>query len=167
MREEWQNFKEGIWTSQINVSAFIQKNYKPYDGDESFLVGATQSTKDLWAQVLELTKQEREAGGVLDMDTKVISTITSHGPGYINKDLETIVGLQTDKPLKRALMPYGGIRMAEKACKDNGYELVVSSYVNNSDGLQYSKITKVVLKYDYSISLLDISSEKEIVGYAR
>lgn len=120
---EWENFKHGIWEREINVRDFIQKNYTPYDGDDSFLVGPTEATKTLWAQVMDLSKQEREAGGVLDMDTKVISTITSHGPGYLNKDLETIVGFQTDKPFKRSLQPYGGIRMAVKACQDNGYEV--------------------------------------------
>ena len=98
-------------------------NDTPYDGDESFLAEATQNTKDLWNMVLDLQKKEREAGGVLDMDTKVVSTITSHGPGYLDKSKETIVGFQTDKPFKRSLQPYGGIRMAEKACSDNGYEV--------------------------------------------
>ena len=121
--EGWQGFEAGTWKKEINVRSFIKHNYTPYDGDENFLAKATQNTADLWEQVLELSKQEREAGGVLDMDTKVISTITSHGPAYLDKDKETIVGFQTDKPFKRALMPYGGIRMAEKACADNGYEL--------------------------------------------
>ncbi|MBO5354407.1 MAG: formate C-acetyltransferase [Lachnospiraceae bacterium] len=121
MREEWNNFTSGIWVKEINVRDFIQKNYTPYEGDDSFLCEATQNTKDLWAQVMELTKEEREKGGVLDMDTKIISTITSHGPGYLNKDKETIVGFQTDMPFKRALQPNGGIRMAVKACEDNGY----------------------------------------------
>ena len=121
MREEWNNFTSGIWVKEINVRDFIQKNYTPYEGDDSFLCEATQNTKDLWAQVMELTKEEREKGGVLDMDTKIISTITSHGPGYLNKDKETIVGFQTDKPFKRSLQPNGGIRMAVKACEDNGY----------------------------------------------
>ena len=102
---------------------FIQKNYHPYDGDEAFLAGPTQNTLDLWDEVLDLSRKEREAGGVLDMDTKVISTITSHGPGYLDKSKETIVGLQTDAPFKRSLQPYGGIRMAQKACADNGYTL--------------------------------------------
>ena len=119
----WKGFESGTWTREINVRSFIKHNFTPYDGNEGFLVGPTKATLELWDQVMELTRQEREAGGVLDMDTKVISTITSHGPGYLNKSLEKIVGLQTDKPLKRALMPYGGIRMAEKACKDNGYEI--------------------------------------------
>ncbi len=121
--EEWYGFEEGTWSKEINVRSFIRHNFTPYYGDESFLCGSTQNTRDLWEQVLDLTKQEREAGGVLDMDTDIISTITSHGPGYLNKDKEKIVGFQTDKPFKRALMPYGGIRMAEKACKDNGYEI--------------------------------------------
>ncbi len=121
--EGWHGFEGGTWQKEINVRSFIRHNYTPYDGDESFLAGPTESTTALWQQVLELSRLEREAGGVLDMDTKLISTITSHAPGYIDKDKEKIVGLQTDKPMKRALMPYGGIRMAEKACKDNGYEL--------------------------------------------
>ncbi len=121
--EEWDGFEYATWAREVNVRSFIQHNYTPYDGDESFLTEPTANTLDLWEQVSELTKEEIARGGVLDMDTSVISTITSHGPGYLNKDKETIVGLQTDKPFKRALMPYGGIRMAEKACKDNGYEV--------------------------------------------
>ncbi len=123
MREEWISFNKGIWTKEIDVRDFIQKNYTPYDGDDAFLAGPTKATQTLWDQVMELTKQEQEKGGVLDMDTKIISTITSHGPGYLNKDLETIVGFQTDKPFKRSLQPYGGIRMAMKACEDNGYHV--------------------------------------------
>ena len=121
--EGWRGFEGGTWVKEINVRSFIKHNFTPYDGDDSFLVGPTKATEELWAQVLELSRREREAGGVLDMDTKVISTITSHGPGYLNKEKEKIVGLQTDKPFKRALMPYGGIRMAEKACADNGYTI--------------------------------------------
>ena len=123
MREEWASFREGNWQKEINVRDFIQKNYTPYEGDDSFLQGPTEATKELWAQVMELSRQEREKGGVLDMDTSVISAITSHGPGYLNKDLEKIVGFQTDKPFKRSLQPYGGIRMAMKACEDNGYKV--------------------------------------------
>ena len=123
MRNEWRTFSGGVWEKEINVRDFIQKNYTPYDGDEEFLAGPTQNTKDLWDQVMDLSKKEREAGGVLDMDTKIISTITSHGPGYLDKNKETIVGFQTDKPFKRSLQPYGGIRMAEKACSDNGYQV--------------------------------------------
>ena len=113
--EAWEGFEAGTWTREINVRSFIRHNYTPYNGDEAFLAGPTQNTLDLWEQVSQLSKEEREHGGVLDMDTEIISTITSHGPGYLNKDKETIVGFQTDKPFKRALMPYGGIRMAEKA----------------------------------------------------
>ena len=120
---EWEGFRPGKWSSFVNVRDFIQKNFTPYDGDESFLTGPTEATKQLWAQVMDLSRQEREAGGVLDMDTKIISTITSHGPGYLNKDLEQIVGLQTDKPFKRSLQPFGGIRMAQQACKEYGYEV--------------------------------------------
>lgn len=123
MQNPWRTFQTGAWEQEINVRDFIQKNYTPYDGDEAFLTGPTADTTALWEQVLELSKKEREARGVLDMDTKVISTITSHGPGYLDKEKEKIVGFQTEKPLKRALQPYGGIRMAVKACKDNGYEV--------------------------------------------
>lgn len=123
MKQEWKDFVGGSWENEINVRDFIQKNYTPYDGDEEFLAEATQNTKDLWDMVLDLQKQERDAGGVLDMDTKIISTIVSHGPGYLDKSKETIVGFQTDKPFKRALQPYGGVRMAEKSCTDNGYEV--------------------------------------------
>ena len=133
MREEWKGFKNGAWEKEINVRDFIQKNYEPYDGDASFLAGPTQNTTDLWNQVLDLQKKERAAGGVLDMDTKVVSTITSHGAGYLDKDKETIVGFQTDKPFKRSLQVNGGIRMAMKACSDNGYEVdpeVVDFYTN-------------------------------------
>ncbi|HOO06350.1 MAG TPA: formate C-acetyltransferase [Ruminococcus sp.] len=121
---EWEGFTPGRWSNtSVNVRDFIKKNYTPYDGDESFLAAPTEATKKLWEQVMDLTRQEREAGGVLDMDTKIISTITSHGAGYLNKDLEQIVGLQTDKPFKRALQPFGGIRMAQQACKEYGYEV--------------------------------------------
>ena len=123
MIQEWNGFKKGVWENEINVRDFIQKNYTPYDGDDSFLAGPTKATSELWEQVLDLSKKEREAGGVLDMDTKTISTITSHGAGYLDKDKEKIVGFQTDKPFKRSLQPYGGIRMAKKACEDNGYKV--------------------------------------------
>ncbi len=119
----WDAFEGGTWQKEINVANFIKHNYTPYDGDSSFLCGPTKETIELWEQVLSLTKQEIEAGGVLDMDTKTVSTITSHAPAYLDKSKEKIVGFQTDKPFKRALMPYGGIRMAEKACADNGYTI--------------------------------------------
>ena len=122
--KEWDGFTEGRWSSSsINVRDFIKKNYTPYEGDESFLAPPTEATKKLWEQVMDLSRQEREAGGVLDMDTKIVSTITSHEAGYLNKDLEQIVGLQTDKPFKRALQPFGGIRMAQQACREYGYEV--------------------------------------------
>ena len=121
---EWEGFTEGRWSNTaVNVRDFIQRNYTPYDGDDQFLAGPTEATKQLWAQVSELAQKEREAGGVLDMDTEIISTITSHAAGYLNRDLEKIVGLQTDKPFKRALQPFGGIRMAQQACKEYGYEV--------------------------------------------
>ena len=123
--KEWEGFSGRVWKEEINVRDFIQNNYTPYDGDESFLSDATESTNKLWEKLKELQKEERAKGGVLDMDTDVVSTLTSHAPGYIDesmKDLEKVVGLQTDKPLKRAFMPFGGIRMAEEACKTYGYE---------------------------------------------
>ncbi len=116
-------FIGGKWQKEINVRDFIQRNYTPYDGDSSFLTGPTSATQKLWKECCDLFKKERENGGVLDMDTKIVSTITSHGAGYIDKSLEKIVGLQTDKPLKRSLQPFGGIRMAEGACKSYGYEV--------------------------------------------
>ena len=120
----WEGFNPGRWNrTSVNVRDFIQQNYTPYEGDDSFLAGPTEATKTLWAQVMDLSKQEREAGGVLDMDTKIVSTITSHEAGYLNKDLEQIVGFQTDKPFKRSLQPFGGIRMAQNACHENGYEV--------------------------------------------
>ena len=116
-------FIGGKWQKEINVRDFIQRNYTPYDGDSSFLAPATEATKKLWEECCDLFKKERENGGVLDMDTKIVSSITSHGAGYIDKPLEKIVGLQTDKPLKRSLQPFGGIRMAEGACKSYGYQV--------------------------------------------
>ena len=120
---EWDGFNQGRWSSNINVRDFIKKNYTPYDGDESFLAPPTDATNKLWAQIMELTRLEREKGGVLDMDTDIVSTITSHDAGYLNKDLEQIVGLQTDKPFKRSLQPFGGIRMAQNSCSQYGYEV--------------------------------------------
>ena len=123
--EQWNGFEGRLWKEEINVREFIQNNYTPYDGDESFLEPATEATNKLWGKLQELQKEERAKGGVLDMDTDIVSSITSHAPGYIDedlKDLEQIVGLQTDKPLKRAFMPFGGIRMAEQSCEMYGYE---------------------------------------------
>ncbi len=123
--EQWKGFEQGKWCDDIDTRDFIQKNYTPYDGDESFLAGPTDATNKLWGKLQELQKEERAKGGVLDMETKVVSGITAYGPGYISeadKDLEKVVGLQTDKPLKRAFMPFGGIKMAEQACSTYGYE---------------------------------------------
>ena len=119
--KQWNGFNKGDWQSEINVRDFIQHNYTPYEGDNKFLTQPTEKTKKLWNEVLDLYKQEHNApGGVLDIDTKTISTINSHDAGYIDKDLEVIVGLQTDKPLKRAIMPFGGIRIVEKSCEAYG-----------------------------------------------
>ena len=123
--EQWEGFDGSLWKEEVNVRDFIQKNYTVYDGDESFLAGPTDATNKLWGILQGLQKEERAKGGVLDMETKVVSGITSYGPGYISeadKDLEKVVGLQTDKPLKRAFMPFGGIKMAEQACSTYGYE---------------------------------------------
>ncbi len=123
-KTQWEGFTLGKWSNgSVNVRDFIQRNYTPYNGDESFLEGPTAATTELWEQVSELSKQEREAGGVLDMDTKIVSTLTSHGAGYLNKDKEKIVGFQTDKPFKRSLQPFGGIRMAQTACENYGYHV--------------------------------------------
>ena len=123
--DQWNGFKGRLWKEEINVRDFVQNNYKPYDGDESFLEGPTEATNKLWGKLQELQKEERAKGGVLDMETKVVAGLTAYGPGYIDesmKELEQVVGLQTDKPLKRAFMPYGGIKMAEESCKNYGYE---------------------------------------------
>ena len=140
--EAWEGFDGRIWKMEVNTRDFIQKNYRPYDGDESFLQDATEATKKLWSDVMTLQKEERAKGGVLDMETKVVSTLTSYGAGYISDDptLEKVVGLQTDKPLKRAFMPFGGIKMAEQACQTYGYtpdpELhkIFNEYVTTSGG---------------------------------
>lgn len=122
MKEQWQGFKGSKWQDEVDVRDFIQNNYKPYNGGESFLEGPTESTNTLWEKLQKLQKEERAKGGVLDMETEVVSSLTAYGPGYLDKDLEKVVGLQTDKPLKRAFMPYGGIRMSEEACETYGYK---------------------------------------------
>lgn len=123
VKNAWENFKGEKWKAEIDVRDFILNNVNVFEGDESFLAEATEATKQLWDQVMDLTTKERENGGVLDMDTKIVSSITSHDPGYLNKDIEKVVGFQTDKPFKRSLQPYGGIRMAEQACESYGYEM--------------------------------------------
>ena len=125
MRNEWRGFNDGKWSDEVNMREFIQKNYTGYDGDESFLANATEATDKLWGKLKELQKEERAKGGVLDMETEVVSSMTAYGAAYIDenlKNLEKVVGLQTDKPLKRAFMPYGGIKMAEQACTTYGYQ---------------------------------------------
>ena len=119
--KEWDGFEGRLWKEEINVRQFIQDNYTPYDGNEDFLAGPTEATNKLWGALQKLQKQERAKGGVLDMETEVVTGITAYGPGYIDeslKDLETIVGLQTDKPLKRAFMPYGGIKIGRASCRE-------------------------------------------------
>ena len=118
----WADFNKGKWQDSVNVRDFIQQNHTPYEGDSTFLQGPTENTTELWEKILELSEKERE-NGILDADTSIISTIISHEAGYITKDKETIVGLQTDAPLKRAIMPYGGLRMVETGLKSYGYEL--------------------------------------------
>ena len=120
--EQWNGFKGRLWKEEVNVRDFIQKNYTAYDGGEEFLAGPTDATNKLWDKLQALQKEERAKGGVLDMDTHIVTGLTAHGAGYLDKELEKIVGLQTDKPLKRAFMPYGGIKMAEQACQMYGYE---------------------------------------------
>ncbi|TWK47515.1 formate C-acetyltransferase [Bacillus paralicheniformis] len=121
--EQWKGFTTNVWQKEVNVRDFILSNFEPYQGDESFLEPPTEATSALWDHVMDLTKKERENGGVLDMDTEIVSTITSHGPGYLDKDLEKVVGVQTDEPFKRSLQPFGGIRMAKQACESYGFEL--------------------------------------------
>ena len=123
MRNEWKEFKPGRWVDEVDVRDFIMNNYTPYDGDESFLSGPSVATAKLWDELQRLQKEERAKGGVLDMETSVVSSLTSYGPGYLDKDLEKVVGLQTDKPLKRAFMPYGGIKMAQQAAESYGYHI--------------------------------------------
>ena len=119
----WNGFVDGAWKDEINVRDFIQKNYKPYEGDEEFLVGATERTRSLMKKLESLFELERQYGGVLDIDTATVSSLTAYSPGYLDKDNELIVGLQTNRPLKRGVCPFGGIRMAKQACEAYGYEL--------------------------------------------
>ncbi len=173
---EWNGFKEGGWSegyNSIDVRDFIVKNYTPYEGDDSFLAPATSETKKLWDQVLELTKEETLKGGVLDMDTSVISSITSHGAGYLNKEIEKIVGFQTEKPFKRSLQPYGGIRMAETSCKEYGYEVdesVVDIFTKyrktHNQGVfdAYTDEMKLVRKHGLITGLPDAYGRGRIIG---
>ena len=174
--EGWDGFEGRIWKEEINVRDFIQKNYKPYDGDESFLADATDATNRLWGELQKLQKEERKKGGVLDMDTEIVSSITSHGPGYIAesmKDLERVVGLQTDKPLKRAFMPFGGIRMAEEACSTYGYtpspklhEIFTKYHKTHNDGVfdVYTPEMKLARHSHIVTGLPDTYGRGRIVG---
>ena len=175
-RDEWQGFEGRIWKEEVNVRDFIQKNYKPYEGDESFLADPTEATDKLWGALQKLQKEEREKGGVLDCETKVVSSLTSYGPGYIDeslKDLEQVVGLQTDKPLKRAFMPYGGIRMAEQAAESYGYEIdpelkyVFENYMtthNDAVFAAYTEEMKLARKTHVVTGLPDTYGRGRIVG---
>lgn len=176
MQAEWKGFKPGKWNHEINVRDFIQHNYTPYNGNESFLTGPTEATNILWQQLQTLQKEERAKGGVLDMETEKVSTLTSYGPGYISektKELEKVVGLQTDKPLKRAYMPYGGSRMAEQALTTYGYELspkmhdIFENYVTtHNDGVfaAYTKEMKAVRHAHILTGLPDTYGRGRIVG---
>ena len=175
-RDEWQGFEGRIWKEEVNVRDFIQKNYKPYDGDESFLADPTDATNKLWGALQKLQKEEREKGGVLDCETEVVSSLTSYGPGYIDeslKDLEQVVGLQTDKPLKRAFMPYGGIRMAEQAAESYGYEInpelkyVFENYMTTHNDAVFAAYTdemKLARKTHVVTGLPDTYGRGRIVG---
>ncbi len=174
--EQWEGFEGRIWKEEVNVRDFIQKNYKPYDGDESFLADPTEATNKLWGALQKLQKEEREKGGVLDCETEVVSGLTSYGPGYIDeslKDLEQVVGLQTDKPLKRAFMPYGGIRMAEQAAESYGYELnpelkhVFEDYITTHNDAVFAAYTdemKLARKTHVVTGLPDTYGRGRIVG---
>ena len=174
--EQWAGFEGRIWREEVNVRDFIQKNYKPYDGDESFLAEPTDATNKLWGALQKLQKEEREKGGVLDCETEVVSGLAAYGPGYIDesmKDLEQVVGLQTDKPLKRAFMPYGGIRMAEQAAESYGYEInpelkyVFENYMtthNDAVFAAYTNEMKLARKTHVVTGLPDTYGRGRIVG---
>ena len=174
--EQWAGFEGRIWREEVNVRDFIQKNYKPYDGDESFLAEPTDATNKLWGALQKLQKEEREKGGVLDCETEVVSGLTAYGPGYIDesmKDIEQVVGLQTDKPLKRAFMPYGGIRMAEQAAESYGYEInpelkyVFENYMtthNDAVFAAYTNEMKLARKTHVVTGLPDTYGRGRIVG---
>ena len=174
--EQWAGFEGRIWREEVNVRDFIQKNYKPYDGDESFLAEPTDATNKLWGALQKLQKEEREKDGVLDCETEVVSGLTAYGPGYIDesmKDLEQVVGLQTDKPLKRAFMPYGGIRMAEQAAESYGYEInpelkyVFENYMTTHNDAVFAAYTdemKLARKTHVVTGLPDTYGRGRIVG---
>ncbi len=174
--EQWNGFEGRIWKIEVNVRDFIQKNYTPYDGDESFLAGPTEATTKLWDALQKLQKEERAKDGVLDCETSVVQSMTAYGPGYIDenlKDLEQIVGLQTDKPLKRAFMPYGGIKMAVQAAESYGYEIdpelkhIFTDYMTTHNDAVFSAYTpemRVARKTHVVTGLPDTYGRGRIVG---
>ena len=176
MREEWRGFSGTKWLDEVNMREFIQANYTGYNGNEDFLVGPTEATNKLWGKLKELQKEERAKGGVLDMETEVVSSATAYGPGYIDeslKSLEKVVGLQTDKPLKRAFMPYGGIKMAEQACTTYGYqpseklhEIFTKYCKTHNDGVfdAYTDEMKIVRHNHILTGLPDTYGRGRIVG---
>ncbi|MCD8384397.1 MAG: formate acetyltransferase, partial [Clostridiales bacterium] len=173
---QWSGFEGRIWKDEVNVRDFIQKNYRPYDGDESFLAGPTDATNRLWAALQKLQKEERTRGGVLECETRVVSGLTAYGPGYIDeslKNLEQVVGLQTDKPLKRAFMPYGGIKMAVQAAETYGYEIdpqlkkVFTDYVTTHNDAVFAAYTpemRLARKTHVVTGLPDTYGRGRIVG---
>ena len=169
---EWRNFKEGDWTKQIDVRNFIQTNYTPYEGDESFLADATDRTKGLNAKIEELFRQEREKGGVLDVDTERVSSLLSYEPGYVDRKNEIIFGLQTDKPLKRTVNPFGGMRMAKQACEAYGYtvgERIKANFeykTTHNDGVfrVYTDEMRALRKYGILTGLPDAYGRGRIIG---
>ena len=174
--EQWSGFSGRIWKDEVNVRDFIQTNYQPYDGDESFLAGPTEATNKLWGALQKLQKEERARGGVLECETEVVSGLTSYGPGYIDeklKDLEKIVGIQTDKPLKRAFMPYGGIKMAVQAAETYGYTInpelkrIFTEYTTtHNDGVfaAYTPEMRLARKTHIVTGLPDTYGRGRIVG---
>ena len=178
-KTQWAGFKGRLWKEEINVRDFIQNNYTPYDGDESFLAGPTEATNKLWGKLQELQKEERAKGGVLDMETKVVTGLTAYGPGYIDesmKDLEQVVGLQTDKPLKRAFMPYGGIKMAEESCENYGYtpdpelhKVFTEYHKTHNQGVfdAYTPEMRAARRSHIITGLPDTYGRGRIVGYYR
>ena len=176
MREEWRGFTGTKWLDEVNMREFIQSNYTGYDGDAEFLANPTEATDKLWGRLKELQKEERAKGGVLDMETEIVSSMTAYGAGYIDesmKDLEKVVGLQTDKPLKRAFMPYGGIKMAEQACTTYGYqpseklhEIFTKYCKTHNDGVfdAYTDEMKLVRHNHILTGLPDTYGRGRIVG---
>ncbi len=174
--KQWEGFEGRIWKEEVNVRDFIQKNYVPYDGDEAFLAGPTEATDKLWGALQKLQKAERAKGGVLDCETEVVSSLTAYGPGYIDeslKDLEQVVGIQTDKPLKRAFMPYGGIKMAVQAAETYGYTVnpelkkIFTQYMTTHNDAVFSAYTpemRAARKTHVVTGLPDTYGRGRIVG---